>query len=85
MFVCAVNARHFKMSSAHPLTPVMQLLEGFRMGEMEIHIESCEVSDLVKMLPVTCSSICMLQFGMTKFRTRLINILGAVMCIMLYL
>ena len=54
----------------------LTLLEGFRKGLMEIQLELADKHDLVNMLPVICSSIALLPFGMTRLRSRLIDLLN---------
>ena len=49
----------------------ISLLDGLRLGEMDVHIEICEESDLIDSLSVICRAMTLLPFGLMRFGNKL--------------
>ena len=61
------------------------LLNGLRLGEMDVHIEICEMSDLIDLLSIICRAMTMLPYGLKEFRNKLLFSLQKRMCDSYYL
>eukprot|EP01084_Bolivina_argentea_P180495 311843_1 len=70
-----VRQRSLSLSSQN-----VTLLKGLRMGEMDVHIEICELTDLIDLISLICRAMTLLPFGLMEFRNKLENILQKRMC-----
>ena len=48
------------------------LLAGLRLGEMDVHIEICQMDELIDLLSIICRAMTMLPFGLRQFRRKML-------------
>lgn len=61
------------------------LLNGLRLGEMDVHIEICEMDNLIDLLSIICRAMTLLPYGLKEFRNKLLFSLQKRMCDSYYL